>query len=278
MSKKRKDEEILFLKENYKKYTNKELSKLIGRSEKSIDYQKGKLGLRQSISDKDRGNQHFFDKIDNEEKAYRLGFIYADGYISHSNRTYELGIELSYKDINHLHKFNKNFNNYYKVNSKISNYNSLDRLNGQKIRNKQCVNCIIRVYSKSIYLDLLDKNIVQNKSYSEVFPRIEDNTLFLHFLRGYIDGDGTYCFKKNKNKSYPNISILGNNLAIFEFIKEKMEKDFELHSIIYLSNTCYKLSFSRQNECKKLVHLLYDNATIYLDRKYIKANKILQIA
>lgn len=277
MSKKWTDEEIRLLKENYDKCSNKELSQLIGRSEKAVDYQKGKLGLRQNISEKDRGNQRFFQTIDTEEKAYRLGFIYADGYITHSNRNYELGIELSAIDIDHLHKFNKVFNNYYKVEYKIGNYNSLDRFNGVEIRNKECKNCIIRVYSKAVFLDLLDKNIVQDKSYSELFPRIDDNVLFLHFLRGYIDGDGSYCFRNNKYH-YPRISITGNNIKIFEFIKEKMENDFNLHPYICSDRNCYKINFARQDECKQLVHLLYDNATIYLDRKYLKANEIEEIA
>ena len=35
-----------------------------------------KLGLTINPKNKDRGDQNFFDKIDTEEKAYWLGFIY----------------------------------------------------------------------------------------------------------------------------------------------------------------------------------------------------------
>ena len=48
----------------------------------------------------------FFDVIDTEEKAYWLGFIYADGYISSIDKA---GFEIALKaeDSNHLHKFNR---------------------------------------------------------------------------------------------------------------------------------------------------------------------------
>ena len=49
-------------------------------------------------------NEHIFDIIDTEEKAYWLGFIYADGCISLKTNAFE--ISLKYDDINHLNKFN----------------------------------------------------------------------------------------------------------------------------------------------------------------------------
>ena len=49
-------------------------------------------------------DEFFFDKIDTGEKAYWLGFIYADGYLDNRNG---VGIELDVKDKNHLEKFKK---------------------------------------------------------------------------------------------------------------------------------------------------------------------------
>lgn len=49
-------------------------------------------------------NEHIFDCIDTEEKAYWLGFIFADGYISSTNYSFELSLKSS--DIEHLNKFN----------------------------------------------------------------------------------------------------------------------------------------------------------------------------
>ena len=45
-------------------------------------------------------NECSFDTIDTEEKAYWLGFMYADGYISSKNN--QIGLSLAVKDIEHL--------------------------------------------------------------------------------------------------------------------------------------------------------------------------------
>ena len=61
-------------------------------------------------------NEHIFDVIDTEEKAYWLGFIFADGYISSRDNGFELSLKGS--DIEHLHKFNK-FMEHNKDNVKL---------------------------------------------------------------------------------------------------------------------------------------------------------------
>lgn len=53
-------------------------------------------------------NENFFENIDTEEKAYWLGFLYADGYITERSNGYgqeSFGITLSAEDENHLIKF-----------------------------------------------------------------------------------------------------------------------------------------------------------------------------
>lgn len=50
-------------------------------------------------------NRHIFDNIDNEEKAYWLGFILADGYLNLDKHM--LRIKLGNKDKQHLIKFIK---------------------------------------------------------------------------------------------------------------------------------------------------------------------------
>lgn len=35
-------------------------------------------------------NEHFFDVIDTEEKAYWLGFIFADGYVAKDRPTFAI--------------------------------------------------------------------------------------------------------------------------------------------------------------------------------------------
>ena len=57
-------------------------------------------------------DESYFSKIDTHEKAYWLGFIAADGYVSNNNRygTKYIGITLNANDIEHLYKFKEAIN------------------------------------------------------------------------------------------------------------------------------------------------------------------------
>lgn len=271
-------EECKKLKKIYKEHTNKELAEIFNRSVNGIQCKKKRLGLTENISKKNRGNQHFFDIINTEEKAYWLGFIYADGYIIGGKTNSELGIELNYKDVEHLNKFNSIFNNYYKVTKKIKTYDAIDRLNNKPISNRVGEMCLIRIYSKSICDGLIKNNVVPGKTYSSIYPMINDKKLFLDFLRGYIDGDGSYSIKKVKNHKYPRITIQGNNKECFEYISNRLKKEFNIASSIYSDRQYFKFEIHKTKDCMELINLMYDNANIYLDRKFDKVQELKSIA
>lgn len=60
----------------------------------------------------------FFKEIDTEEKAYWLGFIAADGFITTRDNT--VGITLGRKDKNHLFKFTKSISATNPVNDYVA--------------------------------------------------------------------------------------------------------------------------------------------------------------
>ena len=71
------DEDYLFLKKHYEELTYKEIGEKIGKTKSAVQNKMRILGLQKP--DKYYYNKHFFDVIDTEEKAYWLGFFYADG-------------------------------------------------------------------------------------------------------------------------------------------------------------------------------------------------------
>ena len=107
MPKKWTEEDCIVFKQMYSNHTRKQMAEYFGVTESSIQNKARRLGITDNVQDRDRGNIKIFETINSEDSAYWLGFIYADGYIiaNKNKRNYELGIELSSLDIEHLNKF-----------------------------------------------------------------------------------------------------------------------------------------------------------------------------
>ena len=93
MSKQWTEEEISFLKDNYKSMTYRQLSEHLDRSKLAIDLKINRLGLKKG---KYTYDHDYFECIDTSDKAYWLGFIYADGgiFVNERLNSCELSIKL----------------------------------------------------------------------------------------------------------------------------------------------------------------------------------------
>src|SRR5215467_3768792 len=67
------------------------------------DLTRTNLDSKRLLSKRTQHNSTFFDSIDAEEKAYWLGFFYADGYLDKNGSA--LKIDLSARDALHLQRF-----------------------------------------------------------------------------------------------------------------------------------------------------------------------------
>src|SRR5215471_715872 len=75
------------------------------------------LDSKRVLSKRTQHNSTFFDCIDTEEKAYWLGFFYADGYLDKDGSTLKLG--LSARDAFHLQRFASIFHRGVRVYEQI---------------------------------------------------------------------------------------------------------------------------------------------------------------
>jgi hypothetical protein len=127
-------------------------------------------------------NEDFFERIDNEEKAYFLGFLFADGCVINNveKYRYQVTLKLHTKDKHILEEFIK------KINGEMDVWT-----HGQRDI------CEINLSGKKIVTDLINKGVVPNKTFTITYPII-DEYLERHFLRGYFDGDG--CIRISKDK------------------------------------------------------------------------------
>lgn len=204
-------------------------------------------------------NESLFEIIDNEEKAYWLGFLYADGCIiyNENEKRYVVELTLCEKDYLHVQKFK----NFLKCNNKIT---YKEKQKAYKI----CIN------SKKICSDLIKLGCIPKKSLILTFPTEKQVPLKLqkHFVRGYFDGDGCISLS-NRSKAF-QITILGtlNFLNSIENLHWKLKLVYSKDKR-HLNDT-WTLRF-RTKEALEFINYIYNNSTIYLIRKFEKYNIIL---
>ena len=215
-------------------------------------------------------NYNFFDSIDTEEKAYWLGFFFADGYISKSSRLYTrklkngcYAIEISLKgdDIQHLKKFADAINYQKEIKISKASFNA--------------TRCRLSFNNKHMWQILNNYGCTPQKSLTLKFPDInifKTKDLIFHFIRGYVDGDGNIGFK-NKEHNYMQLRILGTK----DFL-ENLQKNLplEYNNKLHKKVNIYELTFNDRRG-KYVCNLLYSNAKIYLERKYLKYKEFCRL-
>lgn len=120
-------------------------------------------------------DERFFEKIDTEEKAYFLGWLYSDGNVCKKMKT--ISIDLHGKDMEILEKLN-------------------DLIYFERKCYKYREKAKLLLCRKIMCEDFLNKGCMPAKTYILKFPTIDQvpENLLPHFIRGLWDGDGTWFF------------------------------------------------------------------------------------
>ena len=129
------------------------------------------------------------------------------------------------------------------------------------------------IYNKQMVKDLESLGITPNKSLTLNFDYSKLSIeLFPHFLRGLIDGDGDFNLYHRNNRNHPHIGLIGSKHLIHS-TKEMLQKVFPDMSImtfhaIGCHENIWRLGIYNMKDFKKLLNYIYQDATIFLDRKY----------
>lgn len=255
-------DEINYIINNYKTKTNKQMAENLNRTQTAVELKTRRLGLkRPKIREYDESK---FLEINDEESAYWLGFIMADGYIVYDTlaRNYELGIELKDIDDNHLKKFIQFMN----ANAELT----YRKRKAKHFNNIYTNTCLVRIYNKNIVDNLIKHGIEPRKTGKEVLPNI-DGSFFMPFLRGFFDGDGSIYNDKNTKFYQTNITCINEDFLVN--IREILYSQYGIFSYItkYINSyktEMYQLHIYKKEENVKFLDLLYRNSKIHLDRKY----------
>lgn len=207
-------------------------------------------------------DESYFDIIDTNNKAYILGLLWSDGTIN--KKTSTVAISLKESDRCVLDKINNEIKSnrplgYIDLKSKNDNYS-----------NQYC----LTINNKHIHDTLLNYNIVSNKSLYGVFPIGIPENLYSKFFLGIMDGDGNIC----KNPKDSRCSFISTERFCIES-KNIIENILDIHCSIMLCHhnidkPTRVLQIAGRNQVKKYLDWLYDDAEIYIPRKYDIYEKI----
>lgn len=215
-------------------------------------------------------NENIFDSIDTEEKAYWLGFIYADGYISSDPLKgvfqYSFELQLSIKDKDHLQKF-ADFIGYKKELKDKRTHCDTGEYNSTRLM----------INSKHLWETLNNYGCTPRKSLTLQFPDeniFKDRSLIRHFIRGYFDGDGTLGVYDSRTDKYiyskVSCSVLGTEKFLGK-IRDFLKFPKNIPNAGSDSHPCkaFKLAYCTR-EALAVSYILYARSTVYMKRKYEK--------
>lgn len=233
------------------------IAEQIGVSPPTIIKHLKKLGIPirgvQENSTKYSIDSAYFEKIDSNEKAYWLGFIYADGSVSDKR----LKIAVSEKDKEVLEAFSKDI-----------------RFTGiiySEKPSKGFKNCgpmsVLCIYNKNLVKQLEDLGVIINKVNRLSMPKI-DIKFIPSFLLGFLDGDGYTCFCKKRKRL--DAGFTSNSKEFLSEIQNYL-KTLNIGSFLTKngkSKFCYRLLCHSCNAIK-LLNILYKiKPSFSLTRKF----------
>ena len=197
-------------------------------------------------------DEHFFDEIDTEEKAYILGFLYADGGNCSGKTRYIISLVLHPNDVAILERIKFEL----KMESPITDWKSTK--NGKIYKR-------IQICNKHMVKMLEKYGLVPRKSLIVTYPEWLREDLHRHFLRGLFDGDGSI----QSNLNYINFC---GSVYIINHIKAMFENKFDASIRVYKNETHHpnfaSMFCSNRADMVRILHWMYDDSNIRLERKY----------
>lgn len=202
-------------------------------------------------------NIHYFDVIDTPNKAYILGLLYADG----TNTKYSLLLTLQEDDREILEKIRIELQCSNEL--KFKDRSKEKQINMYKKPPKNIYT--LRINSKYLCDHLEKLGVYKNKSLILKFPDFISEELISHFLRGYIDGDGSIS-KTRYAVSFTSTESFCN--SVNSILKKKFNINGTIADGTSHNGITKEFRLSRFAYSKLFLDYIYKDAELYMKRKY----------
>lgn len=211
-------------------------------------------------------DEHYFDNIDTPNKAYILGFLYADGWNNVDKNVIQLSLQECDKEI--LDKISKEL----KSNKPLQyiHYEYGFEKYGLHMQNQYRLLVSSYILSQA----LASHGCIKNKSLILEFPHNLEKNLYSHFLRGYYDGDGSLCKTARNDGKDDNytFSLVSTNNFLVDAQKCIIENAGVPGGSITIpshdNGITRVLAMCGKVQTKSVMDWLYKDAELYLERKY----------
>lgn len=242
--------------------TNREIAKIVGKGKSTVSYWVRQWGLQEHLKYKKPvyKDKHFFSKINTKEKAYILGFILGDGYLT--DEILEVSIALDDKAVLDFIQecLGGNIRTSKVLNKKKKRYPSAHMNIGQPTMLKD-LKKLFGGYEKE------DRNL----------PIISPN-LNRYLLQGFFDAEGciTWGRRKDRNRLWHKFSFT-SQLSMLEGVQNIL-LDYGIATKIRPKSNgdkCFVMENAARDTVVKFLDIIYpDDKFIVLQRKYKKAHAL----
>lgn len=234
--------------------SHREIADLLGVSKSTIGYYIKKYELEEYSKNHAPRHAIQWGVIDTPEKAYTLGFILADGFISPKN---DVHVSVSKRDRSIIEYIATQLNSELLINNTFN----------KKQRHFPYVATSRRIKDITKFTG---GRLKQDRHY----PRVKQG-LERFLLLGFFDGDGcvTYGIRKDRNRLWYKLSFT-SQYKLLEGVQSMLYNNLGISSKIRPKSgeNCYVLEISSKSSVLSLINYLYpkDDNFIVLYRKYSK--------
>lgn len=209
-------------------------------------------------------NEHYFDVIDSSDKAYWLGFLSADGFVTTPTKGASpvLGLTLKESDTSHIEKLLACLESTHKI-------HTYTVTSGYKIGT---------LYSRVLIpnqhlVETMHKYNIRPDKTTTFKPVDVPHAFRRDYIRGMFDGDGCItAITANKNVPQYSCEFLGTDATLDYITQCLMDEEIITHKYYYDRRkpgqpvAAFKLGGN--NMAYKAATYLYKDSNMYLDRKY----------
>lgn len=205
-------------------------------------------------------NDYYFDEIDNQDKAYMLGFFYADGCNCsiYEKNHYDVGMTLQMQDKYILDDMCRRLGMNRDAGVIINSTNKKPYAR-------------MEIMNKHMVYRLDELGVVPNKTRKTKFPFWMKEELYSHFVRGLLDGDGCIVHSLNRVTMVGSKQLM-NDLA--SVILKYLGFDVHVGEYKISPGICY-IHISAKWKIRLFLDWVYKDADMKLKRKYDLYKKII---